>query len=213
MVETSSSISRPMTIAAERPSLLLGAVKDFVIRRRILLTAIGFAALIGEDVWTGVKPRDPFNVYDPWSVAGGLLVIAGVALRTWSVGILRKDRELTTTGPYRLIRNPLYVGSFLMMFGFCTLINDAENIWFVLGPMLLLYVVKVRQEERLLSGLFPTEWIEYARRTPRFLPRLMRANLKADWRIAQWMRSREYQALLAAMAAMAAIKVWQMTAH
>jgi protein-S-isoprenylcysteine O-methyltransferase Ste14 len=204
------STSMPGAIAIERHPLgkFCDTVAAFLVRRRILLSGIMFILLISEDFWFGPKPHDLINYRDPLSVTGGLLVVLGLALRSWSAGILRKDAELTTTGPYRLIRNPLYVGSFMMMFGFCTLIADPENFLVILGPVLLVYIVKVRQEERSLSVNFAEQWPAYFQQTPRFFPRLARTDLSADWKLSQWMRSREYQALFATIAALIAIKIW-----
>lgn len=210
MASSSSTVSSRASLASGGSSTLLPLVAKFLIRRRILLSGILFSLLVAGDVAFGAKPHDLANFRDPISVAGGLLVLSGLALRSWAVGILRKDAELTTTGPYRLIRNPLYVGSFLMMFGFIALINDPYNIGFILGPMLILYIIKVRQEERLLATKFPAQWTEYARTTPRFFPRIARASLAADWRASQWMRSREYQALGATIVALVAIEVWHL---
>lgn len=194
---------------ADRPgSKLLARVAALLIRRRILISGILFGLLIVQALAYGPKPHDLGNYRDPLSVLGGLLVVTGLALRSWSAGILRKNAELTTTGPYGLIRNPLYVGSFLMMFGFCALIAHPVNFLIILGPVLLIYIVKVRQEERLLSARFPEQWTEYNRSTPRFLPRLKRVDLSAEWQFSQWIRHREYQALLASLAALAALKIW-----
>jgi protein-S-isoprenylcysteine O-methyltransferase Ste14 len=210
MASSSSSIPGPISAAPHQTSKLLTVLAEFVIRRRILLSAILFVLLIGDDVVFGPKPHDLINYRDPLSMLGGALVLSGLALRSWAVGILRKDAELTTTGPYSLIRNPLYVGSFMMMFGFCALIADPTNIWFILGPMLVMYIIKVRQEERLLSTRFPEQWIPYSKSTPRFFPRFKSVRLAADWRASQWMRSREYQAVGATILALLAIKVWQL---
>lgn len=208
-----SQVSRAGTgqISDSRSSAILRSLAEFLIRRRIMLSAILFALLVAEDVVFGSRPHDLMDFRDPYSVLGGLMVVLGLALRTWAAGILRKDRELTTSGPYRLIRNPLYVGSFLMMFGFCALIGDADNFWLILGPVLILYTIKVRQEERSLGEMFPAAWADYVRTTPRFFPRFACVNLSADWNVAQWIRSREYQALLATVAAFVAIKVWQLS--
>jgi protein-S-isoprenylcysteine O-methyltransferase Ste14 len=209
MSQSSSSVSRPTTLDASAASTWFEPIKLFLIRRRILLSGILFALLIGQDVAFGPKPHDLANVRDPLSVAGVLMVLSGLALRSWAAGILRKDKELTVTGPYRLIRNPLYVGSFLMMFGFCALIGDVSNVFLMAGPLVVLYVIKVRQEERLLARLFPEQWIEYSRTTPRFFPRLAAADLSSQWRLAQWLHSREFQAVGATALALVAIKVWQ----
>jgi protein-S-isoprenylcysteine O-methyltransferase Ste14 len=181
-----------------------------LIRRRILISAILFAAVIAYSVAYGPKPHDLVDLGDPASVLGGLMVLSGLALRSWAAGILRKNAELTTTGPYGLIRNPLYAGSFLMMFGFWALIGHPMNFLFIVGPMLLIYLVKVRQEEVLLSSRFAQQWADYARITPRFLPRLRRVDLKAQWQISQWLRHREYQAVVASLVALAAIQVWHL---
>ena len=208
MVNSSSSASGQMAVATPVIRRLLDPLVKFLIRRRILLSAILFAVVVGKDVGSGIKPRDLVNFGDLYGVLGCLLVLAGLGLRSWSAGILHKNSQLTTTGPYSLIRNPLYVGSFLMMFGFCVLLGNPRNVWFIVGPLLLLYVVKVRQEERLMSTLFPEQWPAYFQRTPRFFPRLARTDLKANWRASQWMRSREYQALGATAVALVAMKMW-----
>jgi protein-S-isoprenylcysteine O-methyltransferase Ste14 len=187
---------------------LLDSTAAFLIRRRILISAILFALLIAHSVVYGPKPHDLVNYRDPLSVAGGLLVLSGLALRSWAAGILHKNSELTTSGPYRLIRNPLYAGSFLMIFGFCALVGYSVFFLLVLGPLLAIYVVKVRQEERLLASRYADKWDEYARTTPRFVPRLARVSLAAEWRFSQWLRHREYQAIGASLVALAAIQVW-----
>jgi protein-S-isoprenylcysteine O-methyltransferase Ste14 len=196
-------------IPADRPgSKALQSAAEFLIRRRILISAILFGLLIGYSLAYGPQPHELFNFRDPVSVLGGTLVLVGLALRSWAAGVLHKNAELATTGPYALIRNPLYAGSFLMMFGFCTLIANPLSLAIILGPVLLIYIVKVRQEERLLATRFSRQWPEYARRTPRFLPRPRRVDLKARWHFSQWLRHREYQALVASLLALAAIEVW-----
>ena len=211
MASSSSSIPGPISAAPQQTSKLLSVLAEFLIRRRILLSAILFVLLIGDDVVFGPKPHDLINYRDPLSMLGAALVLSGLALRSWAVGIFRKDAELTTTGPYRLIRNPLYVGSFMMMFGFCALIADPTNIWFILGPMLVMYIIKVRQEERLLSTRFPEQW---TRVLAKHAPVLSAVRVASAWRpigaASQWMRSREYQAVGATILALVAIKVWQL---
>jgi protein-S-isoprenylcysteine O-methyltransferase Ste14 len=188
---------------------MLDPVLKFLVRRRILLSAILFVGLVAKDVAYGFKPHDWVNIRDPYGVFGVFFVIAGLALRSWAAGILHKNSRLTTVGPYSLIRNPLYAGSFLMMLGFCLLLDNLWDISLIVVPVVILYVVKVRQEEKLLANLFPSEWPAYSASTPRFIPRMARTDVRADWRLSQWMRSREYQALGATIVALAALKLWQ----
>ena len=111
-------------------------------------------------------------------------------------------------GPYALVRNPLYVGSFLMMMGFCILCRDWPTMLFVAGPMSYLYWKQVRFEEENLSRAFPTQWREYVQRTPRFIPiRLSRA-VWGGWALAQWRRNREYQAIAASLLGVLAVWGW-----
>jgi protein-S-isoprenylcysteine O-methyltransferase Ste14 len=183
---------------------------DFLVRRRVRITIVVFALLIAEDVLVGVEPHDLTNFRDMKTVVGCLLVFGGLLLRSWAAGILQKDSQLSTSGPYGIIRNPLYVGSFLMMIGFCTLIDDRENIWFVLGPLLFLYVLRVMREERSLSELFGDQWRGYVRAVPRFIPRRIPSISFADWNLDQWLHNREYRAVGAVFLGMLALQTWRL---
>jgi protein-S-isoprenylcysteine O-methyltransferase Ste14 len=50
--------------------------------------------------------------------AGLPVALAGVWIRAWAAGHLEKNQKLTTSGPYRWVRNPLYLGTFLAALGF-----------------------------------------------------------------------------------------------
>src|SRR5262245_20526587 len=102
--------SSPAAESFASNSKLLHGIAELLIRRRILISGILFALVIGYSVVFGSKPHDLVDFRDPVTVLGVLSVLTGVALRSWAAGILRKNAELTTTGPYGLIRNPLYVG-------------------------------------------------------------------------------------------------------
>ncbi len=211
MIESPSSLTHQASFDTPSWLRLSEGLSYFLIRRRIILSSALFAAMVVANITLGVKPHDPFDVHDPLSMTGVTLVVAGLALRSWAVGILKKDAELATQGPYRLIRNPLYVGSFLMMFGFCALVGNAFNLLVLLGPIVAIYSVKVRQEERFLAALFAADWPAYQRSTPRFVPRLGRANLASDWRLSQWLHAREFQAVGASLLAVVAIAFWHAT--
>ena len=49
---------------------------------------------------------------------GAIVAVVGLALRAAAAGHVRKNAELTTTGPYAHVRNPLYVGSIIIAIGF-----------------------------------------------------------------------------------------------
>jgi protein-S-isoprenylcysteine O-methyltransferase Ste14 len=184
-------------------------LKELVVRRRIHISVALFLALIAEDLLTGVHPHSLANFGEHHATWGLTLIAAGLGIRSWAAGTLHKMAEVTTTGPYALVRHPLYVGSFLMMVGFCTIIDDGENIVFVLGPFVALYLVAVRKEERALAQRFAGEWTAYAAHTPRFLPRRLPQNPFECWSLRQWRCNREYQAVLASLAGLAGLEIWR----
>jgi protein-S-isoprenylcysteine O-methyltransferase Ste14 len=202
--------------ALDSPATLPASVKnrwqiivDFLVRRRIAISVITFALLIGEDLLTGERPHSLTDPRDIKSVIGLTLVLAGIGLRSWAAGILKKLSQLATTGPYGVIRHPLYVGSFLIAIGFCVLIDDTENICFVLGPFLLLYVLGIWREERRLSEHFGANWQSYAQATPRFFPRRVTREALAGWNLGQWLNNREYRAACTALVGLLAIQMWR----
>jgi protein-S-isoprenylcysteine O-methyltransferase Ste14 len=108
---------------------------------------------------------------------GSAFVAAGVALRVWAQAHIRfrsrphgEHRHLATTGPYALVRNPLYIANTLICIGATF---ASELFWMV--PVTLawcagLYSVVVRQEEMRLEGKYGDAWRAYAAAAPRWLP-------------------------------------------
>jgi protein-S-isoprenylcysteine O-methyltransferase Ste14 len=133
--------SQPITTPSEAGRFT--ATTQFIVRRRVPLSILLFAAMLTFDLYRGVQPGNLFDLRDPVAVGAGLLALLGVALRSWAAGILHKGTEITTVGPYRMIRNPLYAGSFLMMIGFTTLIATPLTLLIVMGPVMLIYALTV----------------------------------------------------------------------
>jgi protein-S-isoprenylcysteine O-methyltransferase Ste14 len=100
------------------------------------------------------------------------LVLLGVGIRTWARGHLDRRNRLTQTGPYRLVRHPLYVGSFLIGLGVSAMLGT----WFV--PVLFtvtyvaMYLPKGIREDRFLLGKYGQEYQDYAARVGAIFPRL-----------------------------------------
>ena len=98
----------------------------------------------------------------PGSLAlGGSVASVGEALRVWAAGHLRKSREVTSSGPYRWLAHPLYVGSSVMGIGLA--IASASV---VAGLLIAAYVgatitAAVRTEEALLRERFGAEYDRY----------------------------------------------------
>src|ERR1700742_2071212 len=67
-----------------------------------------------------------------------LLVVPGILLRAYASGYVKKNAELTMTGPYAYTRNPLYLGSMLMAFGFA---GASRSLWITLLLALLFVLI------------------------------------------------------------------------
>ncbi len=142
-----------------------------------------------------------------------LLVAPGVWLRAYAAGYVRKNAELTRTGPYAYTRNPLYLGSMMIAFGFAV----AAGSWILLFALAVLfaaiYLPTIRSEELYLREHF-AGFGEYAAKVPRLLPRLTAAEFPANenasggrfsWQ--QWRHHREYNAFMGAGAIYLALAV------
>lgn len=171
---------------------------NFFARRRIAISLIGFTGLVAYNLLVRqAVPYNPFDFTNPWVLVAAVLLVAGLAIRSWSAGTLNKSRELTTWGPYALTRNPLYIGSFLMMFAFCIVCRDWLTLAFAIGPMAMLYSIQVLFEEKRLEGMFPAEWSAYKASTPRFFPNKFSRQALVGWKQFEWLRNREYRTIAA----------------
>lgn len=99
-------------------------------------------------------------------------ILLGEALRTWSHGYLRKIRTLATDGPYAYVRNPLYLGNFLIGVGFCAVIWHVLIFGIFVVGFFLVYWITIKGEEERLAFRFGKDYTDYAGAVPRFIPRL-----------------------------------------
>jgi protein-S-isoprenylcysteine O-methyltransferase Ste14 len=58
---------------------------------------------------------------------GAVVTIPGILLRAFASGYVKKNEELTTSGPYAYTRNPLYLGSLIMAVGFAIAASPAPH--------------------------------------------------------------------------------------
>ena len=142
-----------------------------------------------------------------------LLVVPGVWLRAYAAGYVRKNAELTRTGPYAYTRNPLYLGSMMIAFGFA--VGAASWIIFIALAILFaaIYIPTIQGEEGYLREHF-AGFNEYAAKVPRLLPRLTAAEFPENanasggrFSAGQWRHHREYNALMGAGAIYLALAV------
>jgi protein-S-isoprenylcysteine O-methyltransferase Ste14 len=184
------------------------------IARRIRVP-LGFAVALVLLIFAAPTPR---------SLLCGLpLVVAGLWLRGYAAGYVKKNSELTQTGPYAYTRNPLYLGSMALAAGFAVAAGaiSATRWWLLLVLVLMfvaIYVPTILSEEAFLRAAFP-DFDEYARRVPRLLPRLTPARPVASNQQAgrfapeRYRHHREYNALIGAAAIYAVLVLHMALGH
>lgn len=167
------------------------------VARRIRVP-LGFAtaALYLFELWR--RPPEPAAV--GWSL---VLVVPGLWLRGYASGYVKKNQELTTTGPYAWVRNPLYLGSILIAAGFAvTLMSWAVALALTI-MFVAIYVPVIASEERFLRATFPG-FDAYCRRVPRLVPPLTlvrpeQGGEQGRFSLALYLKHREYNALIGAI--------------
>lgn len=110
---------------------------------------------------------------------GALFITVGEFLRIWAVGYagastrartLGAARDLVTTGPYGYVRNPLYLGNFLLSFGVCLVANVYWLIAVLVIGYFFQYLPIIAVEEAYLLESCGPVYQAYRERVSRFLP-------------------------------------------
>lgn len=151
-------------------------------------------------VWLLVVPFLWFAAPTGYSIlVGAALGLTGLLIRGWAAGTIRKEEELTTTGPYAYLRHPLYLGSLLLGVGIT--LAGGHEAWVLL--FLLFYVTVYTRtmvgEAALLTELFGERYAHYAARVPAFLPSVVPygpPGVAGDgFTFARYGRNKEWEAL------------------
>ncbi|MFN0013971.1 MAG: methyltransferase family protein [Saprospiraceae bacterium] len=116
-------------------------------------------------------------------VAGGFgLIVGGLALRIWAIGTLGaaftstvqilQEHRLITTGPYRIVRHPSYLGAYLVFLGGAVFLQAWVGLIVSAVCMGVAYGIRIPAEERALEANFGDEWRAYRKRTWGMVPGL-----------------------------------------
>ena len=116
--------------------------------------------------------------------AGLLMVTAGLALavwarthlgRNWSGTVtVKEDHELVRSGPYAIVRHPIYTGLLVAMLGTAIILGEWRGL-LALCFLSAAFLLKLRREERFMAESFPDTYPGYRARVPALVP-LLRAN-------------------------------------
>jgi protein-S-isoprenylcysteine O-methyltransferase Ste14 len=138
--------------------------------------------------------REPtFGVARAILLAGFALAVAGAVLRTWGTAYLRPEvmtdgalhtHTVLADGPFRYVRNPLYLGTTLVAFGYAAMASRLGALVLVVGVTFFHYRIILR-EERELTLAQGENYERYRRAVPRLLPspwpRVASSGRKPDW--------------------------------
>lgn len=115
--------------------------------------------------------------FGPVHLISNIFIIFGLILLSYAWGILynaQKRNKLATTGPYKVIRHPQYMGFIIIMVGF--IFQWPTLLTLIMFPVLVVVYTKLAlEEEKDLMKIFGKDYQHYAQVTPRFIPNLLRA--------------------------------------
>ncbi len=129
--------------------------------------------------WSGVTRPDVIGA--PQVAGAGLLVLGGALVLLCIVTFAQigrgtpapfdPPRRLVTTGPYRFLRNPMYLGAGLALVGAAVFYGSWALLAYALSFFALTHLFVVSYEEPTLRRLFGAEYDDYLSRVPRWIPR------------------------------------------
>ena len=181
----------------------------FRFRRWVLLLIVGFGFWAPWERLGGAHPGSTWlflaGLLAHWGVlpigdasiavmaAAILCALLAALLRTWGAAYLGRavvhdaalhGERVVADGPYRYVRNPLYIGTWLNVAALAILMPP-EGALFALVAAALVTVVKVGAEERRLTAESGEGYLSYTRRVPRFfcaiMPRIPAGGARARW--------------------------------
>lgn len=128
-----------------------------------------------------------------WTL-GIIIIFIGALIRLWATKHIgrrmpwmkKKGKKLINTGPYAIVRNPLYIGNIIIATGLSIL---SELIWivpFIIMYLSIVYHLVALYEEKKLSERWGEEYLVYLNEVPRWIPNLKNLNLAKSGGFTWW---------------------------
>jgi protein-S-isoprenylcysteine O-methyltransferase Ste14 len=130
------------------------------------------------------------NTFDPTATATAwpavVLIALGAAVYLWCVWLFAavgggtpgpwdSPQRFVAVGPYRWVRNPIYVASIVLVLGEAWLFEAPALLVYVAAMVIVFHLFVISYEEPTLRRRFGDDYLDYQRRVPRWLPRPPRA--------------------------------------
>lgn len=148
-----------------------------------LLKTLAFTALVPCTVtlwlpWSMLRMAQPVG----WSGVGWVLIAGGAALYAWCAGLfailgrgtpapIAETKVFVARGPYRVVRNPMYIGVLSVLAGEAIVARSRELAIYAAFVAVAFHLFVVVYEERRLTQRFGEGYRQYCRRTGRWLPK------------------------------------------
>ena len=132
--------------------------------------AIAFFPRFFLRVYSGGLPEEMLEAF------GFALILLGqiirVSARGYKAEYSRDSQALIQGGPYQVVRNPMYLGIFLIGLGVVLAVFRWWTVVVFVAVFIVRYILLIYQEEKKLRFMFPQDYPEYCRKVPRILPAL-----------------------------------------
>jgi protein-S-isoprenylcysteine O-methyltransferase Ste14 len=147
-------------------TLFVGLLLVFVSTRILEAAGVATPAAIGPLQVTGMALAAAGGLIALWSILAFVFVGRGTAAP------FDPPRRLVVSGPFRYVRNPIYIGAGLAMLGAAIYYGSAALLAYLGLLAVIIQLFVVWYEEPTLTRLFGAEYDTYRRRVRRWLPRI-----------------------------------------
>ena len=146
------------------------------------LTLIWLGIIVGLTLAVYISSKYDFSisVYEPVKYAGLVLIVTGIVLRLIIIKSLgsfftadvtiRQNHKLKKDGFYKFLRHPSYSASLLSFTGFGISLNNWISLLIIIIMILIVFINRIKIEEKALIEFFGQEYIEYKKSTNALIP-------------------------------------------
>ena len=177
---------------------------------------LGAPTLLARTGWLGVATATLVV-----TLAALACLLLGAILRVWGTAYLgavvmqgteMEGDRIVAGGPYRYLRNPLYLGAYLLAIGVSILMPFSGALFFIaaIGMFMLLLILS---EERFLTEKLGAAYQAYCRKVPRLFPGFRRPRASASLGDPQWLSAVLAETYAIGILICFAIFAWQYNAH
>ncbi len=132
-------------------------LRAFLVRLRIPIAIVAAGIVV-------------YHADTAWLWPAFAISMAGEFIQLWCFATLNKNASLACRGPYAIVRNPMYLGRFLILFGILLLLGQPWILVVFTAGYWFYMVNRVGREERRLGAILGRSYADYCAGTRRFLP-------------------------------------------